>query len=158
MGKGKAMKMSDRKDKTPAILLTLVLSLTTLAPLAAEAQTGIAVGYTGMHDSQRGQVYMLDYRPDGQPWDFTAGAIRGTLNRDTSFIAASYEIVDQHLYASFGPALIRHQTSTLTSQYQFMTTFGFHHDGWSLAVRHMSNGGLRGDNVGENSVILEWDF
>jgi len=152
------MKMSNRKNKKLVILLSLALSFTTLLPSTADAQTGIAVGYTGMHDSQRGQVYMLDYRPDGQTWDFTAGAIRGTLNRDTSFIAASYEIVDQHFYASFGPALIRHQTSTLSSQYQFMTTFGFHHDGWSLAVRHMSNGGLRGSNVGENAVILEWDF
>ncbi|HEV2322085.1 MAG TPA: acyloxyacyl hydrolase [Gammaproteobacteria bacterium] len=151
-------KMFDRKNKQLAILLSLALSLGTLVPFTADAQTGIAVGYTGMHDSQRGQVYMLDYRPDGQPWDFTAGAIRGTHSRDTSFIAASYEIVDQHLYASFGPALIRHQTSTLSSQYQFMTTFGFHHDGWSLAVRHMSNGGLRGSNVGENAVILEWDL
>ena len=152
------MKTLNRKNNRLAILLSLVLSLVTLVPPAADAQTGIAVGYTGMHDSQRGQVYMLDYMPDGQHWDFTAGAIRGTRSRDTSFIAASYEIVDQHLYASFGPALVRHQTSTLSSQYQFMTTFGFHHDGWSLAVRHISNGGLRGSNVGENAVILEWDF
>lgn len=158
MGKGKTMKTFNRKNNGLSILLALALSLTLSAPITADAQTGIAVGYTGMHDSQRGQVYMLDYRPDGKPWDFTAGAIRGTLDRDTSFVAASYEIVDQHLYASFGPALIRHQTSTLTSQYQFMTTFGFHHDGWSLAVRHMSNGGLRGNNIGENAVILEWDF
>lgn len=152
------MKTLNRKNNRLAILLSLVLSLVTLVPPAADAQTGIAVGYTGMHDSQRGQVYMLDYMPDGQHWDFTAGTIRGTRSRDTSFIAASYEIVDQHLYASFGPALVRHQTSTLSSQYQFMTTFGFHHDGWSLAVRHISNGGLRGSNVGENAVILEWDF
>lgn len=152
------MKTLNRKNNRLAILLNLALSLVTLVPPAAHAQTGIAVGYTGMHDSQRGQVYMLDYMPDGQHWDFTAGAIRGTRSRDTSFIAASYEIVDQHLYASFGPALVSHQTSTLSSQYQFMTTFGFHHDGWSLAVRHMSNGGLRGSNVGENAVILEWDF
>lgn len=129
-----------------------------LLPLLAKAQTGIAVGYTGMHDGQRGQVYMLDYVPKGSPWDFTAGAIRGTRDRDTSFVALSYEIVDQHLYASFGPALIRHQTSTLTSQYQFMTTFGFHHDDWSVAVRHLSNGGLRGNNVGENAVLLVWNF
>ena len=129
-----------------------------LMPFTVHAQTGLAVGYTGMHDGQRGQVYMLDYVPQGSPWDITAGAIRGTQNRDTSFLALSYEIVDQHLYASFGPALIRHQTSTLTSQYQFMTTFGFHHDDWSVAVRHLSNGGLRGNNVGENSVLFVWNF
>ncbi len=141
-----------------SILRIAALGLLLLLPFAAQAQTGISVGYTGMHDGQRGQVYMFDYVPQGSPWDFTAGAIRGTLARDTSFVAASYEIVDQHLYASFGPALIRHQTSTLTSQYQFMTTFGFHHDDWSLAVRHLSNGGLRGNNIGENLVIVAWNF
>ncbi|MGE5625630.1 MAG: hypothetical protein ACM3ZT_08795, partial [Bacillota bacterium] len=129
-----------------------------LAPIAARSQTGVAVGYTGQHDAQRGQVLMVDYVLPGSPWDFTAAAVRGTRSRDTSWVAASYEIVDQHLYASFGPALIRHQTSTLTSQYQFMTTFGYHKDNWSVAVRHLSNGGFRGSNVGENAVIFVWNF
>lgn len=139
-------------------LRTSVTIALMLASFAAYAQTGISLGYTGMHDGHRGQVYMFDYVPQDSPWDFTAGDIRGTVIRDTSFVALSYEIVDQHLYASFGPALIRHQTSTLTSQYQFLTTFGMHHDDWSLGVRHMSNGGLRGDNVGENFVFVAWDF
>ena len=130
-----------------------------LAPLAANAESGISIGYTGQHDAQRGQVYMLDWVPEGSSWDLTAGAIRGTQTRDTSWVAVGYEIVDQHLYASFGPALIRHQTSTLTSQYQFMTTFGYHHDDdWFLAVRHLSNGGLRGANIGETVVVLGMDF
>ena len=127
-------------------------------PLAAAAQTGIALGYTGQHDAQRGQVLMLDYVPQDSPWDVTLATIRGTQTRDTSWVALSYEIVDRHLFASFGPALISHQTSTLTSQYQFMTTFGYHHDGWSVAVRHLSNGGFRGANVGENAVMVQWNF
>ena len=141
-----------------SFLRSAAFGLLLLLPFMARAQTGISVGYTGMHDGQRGQVYMFDYVPQGSHWDFTAGAIRGTLARDTSFVAASYEIVDQHLYASFGPALIRHQTNTLTSQYQFMTTFGMHHDDWSLGVRHLSNGGLRGKNIGENFVFVAWNF
>ncbi|HEY3859790.1 MAG TPA: hypothetical protein VGM47_09310 [Gammaproteobacteria bacterium] len=129
-----------------------------LLPLAAGAQTGIALGYTGQHDGERGQVFMLDYAPAAEHWDFTAATIRNTSNRDTSFLAASYEIVDQHLFASFGPAILSHQTSTLTSQYQFLTTFGYHGSHWYLAVRHLSNGGLRGDNIGENAVILGFGF
>ena len=129
-----------------------------LASSLAQAQTGISLGYTGQHDAQRGQVLMLDYVPAESPWDFTAGTIRGTETRDTSWVAVSYEIVDQHLYASFGPALISHQTSTLTSQYQFMTSFGYHRGAWSLGVRHLSNGGLRGSNVGENAVFFAWNF
>ena len=138
--------------RTPLILGLL------LAPFAAGAQTGISAGYTGMHDGQRGQVLMLDYVPADSPWDFTAGTVKGTIGRDTSFAAASYEIVDQHLYASFGPAFITHQTTTLTSQYQFMTTFGYHKDDFSVGVRHLSNGGLRGANVGENLVFVAWNF
>lgn len=129
-----------------------------VASSAVQAQTGIAVGYTGQHDAQRGQVLMLDYVPQGSPWDITLANISGTETRNTSWVALSYEIVDRHLYASFGPALITHQTSTLTSQYQFMTTFGYHHDNWSVAVRHLSNGGFRGANVGENAVIVEWNY
>lgn len=103
---------------------------------------------------------MFDYVPSGSPWDLTLGNITGASadDRDTSFIAASYEIVDQHLYASFGPALVRHQTDTLTSTYQFMTTFGYHRGCWSLGVRHLSNGGLRGANIGENLVFLAWNW
>ena len=139
-------------------LRRLAALLLVLAPLAGHAETAISVGYTGQHDAQRGQVYMLDWVPTESPWDLTAGAIRGTRTRDTSWVAATYQIVDQHLYASFGPAVIRHQTSTLTSQYQFMTTFGYHHGDWFLAVRHLSNGGLRGANIGETVVILGLSF
>jgi hypothetical protein len=139
-------------------LRRLTALLLVLAPLAAHAETGISIGYTGQHDSQRGQVYMLDWVPSGSSWDLTAGAIRGTQTRDTSWVAAAYEIVDAHLYASFGPALIRHQTATLTSQYQFMTTFGYHHGDWFLTVRHLSNGGLRGANIGETVVIAGLSF
>jgi hypothetical protein len=138
---------------------SLIASLAlALASGGVQAQTGISLGYTGQHDAQRGQVLMFDYVPDGSPWDLTAGTIHGTQTRDTSWAAVSYEIVDQHLYASFGPALITHQTSTLTSQYQFMTTFGYHRGAWSLGVRHLSNGGLRGSNVGENAVFVAWNF
>ena len=139
-------------------LRRLAALLLLLAPVLAHADVGVAVGYTGQHDSQRGQVYTLDWVPSDHAVDFTAGAIRGTKTRDTSWVAATYQIVDQHLYASFGPALLRHQTSTLTSQYQFMTTFGYHHGPWFLAIRHLSNGGLRGANIGETVVVLGASF
>jgi hypothetical protein len=137
----------------------LAVTLLSLAPLAAHADVGLSAGYTGMHDGGRGRVLMVDYVPTGSAWDITAGNIGETTDRDTSFVVASYMIVDQHLWASFGPGLVTHQTSTLTSQYQFMTTFGYHHDDdWSVGVRHLSNGGLRGNNVGENLVFFSWIF
>ncbi|MDE1984240.1 MAG: acyloxyacyl hydrolase [Gammaproteobacteria bacterium] len=136
-----------------AALLVLLL-----VPLAAQAQGSLGIGYTGMHDGQRGRVLVFNYRPDASHWDFSVGNISHTLNRDTSWVGVQYMIVDRDLFAGFGPALITRQTSTLTSQYQFITTFGWHHGHWALAVRHLSNGGTRGDNVGENLVTLAWQF
>ena len=126
----------------------------------ANADTYLSGGYTGMHDGGRGRVLMVDWTPTGSRWDYTLGNIGGAgqENRDTTFVAASYMIVDEHLWASFGPALITHQTETLTSTYQFMTTFGYHKDRWGFGVRHLSNGGLRGKNIGENVVFLGYDL
>jgi len=138
--------------------LAWLLAVFSSAPLSASAQTGFSVGYTAQHDGERGQTYMFDYVPNGGPWDVTVGTITGTQTRDTSFAVLSYEIVDQHLFASFGPGLVRHQTTTLTSQYQFMTTFGYHWSHASLGVRHLSNGGLRGKNIGESLVFVAITF
>lgn len=113
-----------------------------------------------MHDGGGGRALMLDWVPTGSPLDFTVGNISnaGADNRDTSFVAASYEIVDQHPYASFDPALITHQNTTLASTYKFITTFSYHREEWSAGVRHISIGGLRGANIGENLVFVAWNF
>ena len=147
--------------KTVSKLAALTAAaLITLAPSVASADTYISGGYTGMHDGGRGRVLMLDWIASDSPWDYTIGNIGGVGqdNRDTTFVAASYQIVDEHLFASFGPALITHQTETLTSQYQFMTTFGYHRGNWAFGVRHLSNGGLKGANIGENLVFLGYHF
>lgn len=144
----------------PKLAALVAASLISLAPSMASADTYLSAGYTGMHDGGRGQVLMLDWNQTGGNWMYTAGNIRGASDkhRDTSWVAASYMIVDEHLFASFGPALITHQTETLTSQYQFMTTFGYHRGNWGFGVRHLSNGGLRGANIGENLVFLGYRF
>ncbi len=131
-----------------------------LAPPMASADTYVSAGYTGMHDGGRGRVLMFDWVPTGSRWDYTLGNIGGVGQdgRDTSFVAASYQIVDEHLWASFGPALVTKQTETLTSTYQFMTTFGYHKGDWAFGVRHLSNGGLRGKNIGENLVFVGWNL
>lgn len=138
----------------------MAAALIALAPSMANADTYVSAGYTGMHDGGRGRVLMFDWVPTGSRWDYTIGNISGAGqdNRDTTFVAASYQIVDEHLWASFGPALVTRQTDTLTSTYQFMTTFGYHKDNWAFGVRHLSNGGLRGKNIGENLVFVGWNL
>lgn len=150
--------VSQRFAGASSLLAVLVLFGLFLAPARAFAQVGVAVGYTGMHDGQRGQVLVLDYRPQDMHWLFSAGNISHTLSRNTSWVGAQYMIIDRDLFAGFGPAVITHQTTTLTSQYQFITTFGLHRGHWAIAVRHISNGGTRGDNVGENLVTFAWNF
>src|SRR5882724_4303215 len=144
----------------PKLVAISAAAFITLAPSMASADTYLSAGYTGMHDGGRGRVLMLDWVPTDSRWDYTIGNIGGAgqHNRDTSFVAASYQIVDEHLWASFGPALVTHQTETLTSTYQFMTTFGYHGNHWAFGVRHLSNGGLRGKNIGENLVFVGWDL
>jgi len=144
----------------PKLVAITAAAFITLAPSMASADTYLSAGYTGMHDGGRGRVLMLDWVPTDSRWDYTIGNIGGAgqHNRDTSFVAASYQIVDEHLWASFGPALVTHQTETLTSTYQFMTTFGYHGNHWAFGVRHLSNGGLRGKNIGENLVFVGWDL
>lgn len=127
-------------------------------PGNARAQTNLGVGFTSQRGGQSGSVIMLDYKPATTTWDVTLGGIQDTRTRDTSWVAISDELIDRDLFAGFGLAFITRQTTTLTSPYQFMTTFGYHHDGWVLSVRHLSNGGLRGANIGENLIVLSWDF
>src|SRR5579871_5629719 len=143
------MNANTKTKIAPKLAALTAAALITVAPSLAHADTYLSVGYTGMHDGGRGQVTMLDWIPTDSRWNYTVGNIRGASdkNRDTSFVAASYMIVDEHLWASFGPALVTHQTETLTSTYQFMTTFGYHKGNWGFGVRHLSNGGLRGKNI-----------
>ena len=129
-----------------------------MTPGTTEAQTILGVGFTDQHGGQSGSVIMLDYTPAATTWDVTLGGIRDTRSRDTSWVAISDELINRNLFAGLGLALITPQTTTLTSPYQFITTFGYHHDGWVLSVRHLSNGGLRGANIGENLIVLSWDF
>ena len=152
--------MNAKMNNSPKLVALMAASLIALAPSMASADTYLSAGYTGMHNGGRGRVLMVDWVPTGSRWDYTIGNIGGAGrdNRDTTFVAASYQIVDEHLWASFGPALITHQTETLTSTYQFMTTFGYHKGNWAFGVRHLSNGGLRGKNIGENLVFVGWGF
>jgi hypothetical protein len=152
--------MNTNNKILPKLAALAATALISVAPTMVHADTYLSAGYTGMHDGGRGRALMVDWNPTGSNWDYTIGNIAGVGqdNRDTSFVAASYLIVDKDLWASFGPVLITHQTETLTSTYQFMTTFGYHRGNWALGVRHLSNGGLRGKNIGENLVFLGYRF
>lgn len=62
------------------------------------------------------------------------------------------------VFFSFQLAGTNHTTMALSSHYQFVSTLGlqFHHV--SLAVRHISNGGLQGPNRGETMALVGVGF
>lgn len=75
------------------LLLASAIAISFAVAPAAHAQTGIGVGYTGMHDGQRGRVVVFDYRPRFSHFEFSAGNISHTLNRDTTWAGVQYMII-----------------------------------------------------------------
>lgn len=60
----------------------------------------------------------------------------------------------QPLFASAQLAAINHTTLALTSHYQFVSTVGWQAKHFSVAIRHISNGGLNGPNRGETMALI----
>lgn len=66
----------------------------------------------------------------------------------------------QPLFFSFQVAATNHVTHALSSHYQFVSTLGWQARHFSLALRHISDGNLRGPNRGETMIVagLAFDF
>ena len=66
--------------------------------------------------------------------------------------------MDPHLFAGIGVAVDNLLTSTLTSRFLFQTQAGFHYHHWRFTVRHLSNAGIKGQNVGKTMILVGWEF
>lgn len=64
----------------------------------------------------------------------------------------------QPLFASFQVAATNHATQALSGHYQFVSTFGWQARHLTLALRHVSNGGLAGPNRGETMALVGLAF
>lgn len=64
----------------------------------------------------------------------------------------------QPVFLSFQLAAINHTTQALSSHYQFVSTLGWQAKHFSVALRHISDGGLRGPNRGETMVVAGLAF
>jgi hypothetical protein len=60
----------------------------------------------------------------------------------------------QLLFVSAQLAAINHTTQALSSLYQFVSTLGWQAKHFSVAIRHISNGGLNGSNRGETMAVV----
>lgn len=59
-----------------------------------------------------------------------------------------------HLFLSFQPALHAGRTWSLSSAYEFASTFGWQGKWFSVEARHVSNGGLHEPNCGETMLLF----
>jgi hypothetical protein len=64
----------------------------------------------------------------------------------------------QPLFFSAQLAAINHTTQALSSHYQFVSTLGWQAKHFSVAIRHISNGGLNGPNRGETMALVGLAF
>lgn len=60
----------------------------------------------------------------------------------------------QPLFASFQVAATNHTTQALSGHYQFVSTLGWQASHFTVALRHISNGGLEGPNRGETMALI----
>ena len=61
-------------------------------------------------------------------------------------------------FVSFQPALQQGRTQALSSAYEFISTLGWRGDRFSVALRHVSNGGMHGPNRGETMLLVGVGF
>lgn len=158
----------------------LVLSLLNAAPPAAAARLEVQAGrsYMTRHGANAAFVEaILAPQQLGQTrfsWspDVSLGWIDGrNLTRydnsrygahDTVVLIAAGarvqrgEVGDwyQPLFFSAQLAAINHTTQALSSPYQFVTTLGWQAKRFSVAIRHVSNGGLHHPNRGETMALV----
>ena len=64
----------------------------------------------------------------------------------------------QPLFVSFQLAANNHTTQALSSHYQFVSTLGWQAQHVTVAIRHVSNGGLNGSNRGETMALVGLAF
>lgn len=90
--------------------------------------------------------------------ELSGGSLYDAPQRAATWGSVSYVLTDPHLFAGIGVAVDNHLTSTLTSRLLFQTQAGFHYKHWRILVRHLSNAGLKGENIGETMILVGWEF
>lgn len=147
--------------KKVALLLLLFLSPTLCLAGTSDnwfAGLGISKGDT----LYNGGAIILGYRPTartGYNYEYTVGGLVGVGNRNVGWISYSRTMEDDRLFAGFGLAVLNRTTPNLSTPIEFITTFGYHEDDkWDFCFRHISNGGIKKPNVGEDLFFLTWRF
>ena len=91
-----------------------------------------------------GYVFGQDKNPDNK-WN----------NDDpTTFIGVGKRVDWHGLFAGFGIIAVDRTSQRLSSTFNFKTQLGFHYGPFVAMVQHLSNGGLKQPNDGENFYLV----
>ena len=90
-------------------------------------------------------------------------ADRSTRTRDISpdvlVLLHTLRIPWRSFYFGLGAGLVSDKSDVLSSTFQFTQAIGWRFSpNWQLEVRHISNAGIEGRNIGENLLTLSYRF
>lgn len=119
-------------------------------PLGASRYTWAPAVSLGWIDGRRLSRYDgARYNPRDAVW-LVAGGVR--------LQHAATDAWYGHLFASEQLAVQNRHSLALSSDYEFVTSFGWQGEHLSLQLRHISNAGLHGPNRGETMALLGFGF
>jgi hypothetical protein len=164
------------------VVLALLLAGTSLPAAAAHLEVQGGRSYMDTHGTRAAFVEAtfaahpigtgsLDWSPDlsvgwidGRHIDryasaaFPAGPAVTLLAAGARFHYGAPDAWYRPLFVSLQLAGINHTTQSLSSHYQFVSSFGWQGEHVSLQIRHISNGGLNGPNRGETMALVGVGF
>ena len=140
------------------VLLALSLSQTSFA--------GVHAGAALMDEvrGERSSALSISWETEqANPWEFMGGVIRARhghrlITPQVWFASASKRFVFGRWFAQGGIAATSSDTEVLSGHWQFMTGFGYRRDRFTVSLRHMSNAGTTGRNIGENLLLVQVGF
>lgn len=141
------------------LICLIIFSVPGISYAGVIAELGQTSSHATPHDdiNYDAKAVVLAYKwPMGV--EISGGSLFDAPYRAATWASASYVLTDPHLFAGIGVAVDNHLTSTLTSRLLFQTQVGFHYHHWRFTIRHLSNAGIKGQNVGETMILLGWEF
>lgn len=81
------------------------------------------------------------------------------ISPDTVILLHTLRLPWRSFYFGMGFGLVSDKSEVLSSTYQFTQAIGWRMSrNWQLEVRHISNAGFEGRNIGENLLTLSYRF
>lgn len=147
----------------------VLLSLLLLGGLPAKAAWEFGAGYADEVLSETSSTVHVAYVHTGGRFEhvFTLAYVperetgqRGQISPDTAIVLYTTRFPWRQFYFGSGFGLVSDKDSeALSSYYQFTQALGWKiNPNWIFEIRHISNAGFEGRNIGENLITLSYRF